>query len=487
MMGLEATTRTAAARSFAPFAAAAILAWISVPVGTSIEWTQYAVATLLLILAVALRLVSIPLLSRRLGGAVPSLVFLAALDLLRNSAGGIGAGVSIVAMVPVFYIALHGAGRRELYAVLAGVAIFYLVPIMLVGPPAYPHAQYRAALLSVAVSTMIGLATRALVASVRDKASEASRREQMLRLVSNAMRSLLTSPQARVDVCQAAMSIGEASVAVLYEPLTGSEAMASTAIVGVEPEHIEIPADRPSAVRDAFATGRSILVSDDTGARVGSRELWDASGRPASVLYEPLLRGGTPIGVLVVGWPGHVSEGDPQVTVVELLAHEAAAVLARADTLSRLSDMASTDPLTGLPNRRAWDARVEEAMADGQRFTVAMLDFDHFKEYNDTHGHPAGDRLLKESAAMWRHQLREGDLLARIGGEEFGLLLPNCDTSRAVEVIERLRSAVYNERTCSVGFAERRTGESVEAVMARADEALYEAKSTGRDRACMSV
>ncbi len=160
----------------------------------------------------------------------------------------------------------------------------------------------------------------------------------------------------------------------------------------------------------------------------------------------------------------------------------------RAPTPSAASaTLPSTDPLTGLPNRRAWDARVNKALADGQRFTVAMLDFDRFKEYNDTHGHPAGDRLLKETAAVWRNQLREGDLLARIGGEEFGLLLPNCDTSHAVEVIERLRGAVYNERTCSVGFAERRSGETVEAVMARADEALYEAKSTGRDRACMAV
>ena len=231
----------------------------------------------------------------------------------------------------------------------------------------------------------------------------------------------------------------------------------------------------PSPMTAAFA-------SLDTG-----RVLWEASGRPSSVLYEPLLRGSETIGVLVVGWPDEVRAGSPHVTVVELLAHEAAAVIVRADTLSQLSDMASTDPLTGLPNRRAWDARVAQTMSEGKRFTIAMLDFDHFKEYNDTYGHPAGDRLLKETAAMWRHQLRGGDLLARLGGEEFGLLLPNCDTSHAVDVIERLRDSVYSDRTCSAGFAERRSGEPIEAVMARADAALYEAKSSGRDRACMSA
>jgi diguanylate cyclase (GGDEF)-like protein len=487
-MGLEATSRTAAARSFAPFAATALLAWASVPVGTPMEWDQYAVASALMLLAVALRVARLSALSGRLGDVVPSLVFLAALDLLRNSAGGISAGVSVVAMVPIFYTALHSEGKRELFVVLAGVTVFYLAPIILVGPPAYPHTQYRAALLSVAVSAIVGLATRNLVTSVREKANEASAREQMLRMVSSAVRSLLTSPQARVDVCQAAMSIGEASVAVLYEPLPGSEAMRSTAIVGLEVEEdIEIPADRPSAVRDALRSGRSILITENVAEHVGSRVLWQASGEPASVLYEPLMRGTEPIGVLVVGWSGAIDATAPQVTVVELLAHEAAAVIVRADALSELSDMAVTDPLTGLPNRRAWDTRIGKALSKGERFTVAMFDLDRFKEYNDTYGHPAGDRLLKETAAMWRHQLRSGDLLARIGGEEFALLLLDCDTSRAVDVIERLRSAVCSDRTCSVGFAERRPDETAEAVMARADEALYEAKSTGRDRACMSV
>ena len=72
-----------------------------------------------------------------------------------------------------------------------------------------------------------------------------------------------------------------------------------------------------------------------------------------------------------------------------------------------------------------------------------MFDLDHFKEFNDTYGHPAGDRLLKATTAAWREQVRSGDLLARLGGEEFGLLLINCDTARATEVIERLRGVVY--------------------------------------------
>jgi diguanylate cyclase (GGDEF)-like protein len=309
----------------------------------------------------------------------------------------------------------------------------------------------------------------------------------MLQQVSTAMRSLFSSPQVRLDVCEAAKTIGDATVAVLYEPVPGSSAMRSSAIVGLDASEIEIPIDRPSAVREAFRSGRGILITENVAEHVGSRELWKASGSPASVLYEPLLRGSKPIGVLVVGWPDAVQAGGPRATVVELLAHEAAGVIARADTLTQLSDMASTDPLTGLPNRRAWDAGVLQTLDDDREFAIAMLDFDHFKQYNDTHGHPAGDRLLKETAALWREQLRTGDLLARLGGEEFGLLLPGCDAARAGEVVERLRGAVYGDRTCSAGFAVRRPSEGSDAVIARADAALYEAKAAGRDRACLSV
>jgi diguanylate cyclase (GGDEF)-like protein len=476
-----------AARDFAPFGGAIALAWITVPIASTIDWAQYAIATTLLLVAVVSRFVLVRQGHRGLRWIFPSLVVLAGLGLLRNSAGGISSGASAVAIVPVFYVALHSERRRELYVLLMALAIFYIVPILLVGPPAYPQTQYRAALLAVAVSSIIGLATQRLVGMARQRAEEAHTREWMLQQVSSVMRSLFGSPQVRIDVCEAAKMIGEGTAAVLYEPVVGSDVMRASAIVGLDAEEIEISLDRPSAVRDAFRSGRGILITEGVEAHVGSRELWEASGSPASVLYEPLLRGSEPIGVLVVSWIGAVQAGGPRTTVVELLAHEAAAVITRADTLTELSDMAETDPLTGLPNRRAWDVRIAQLHGEGEEFTVAMLDFDHFKQYNDTYGHPAGDRLLKETAALWREQLRAGDLLARLGGEEFGLLLLGCDAVHASEVIERLRGAVYGDRTCSAGFAVRQPGESSEAVMMRADEALYEAKSAGRDRTRLST
>ncbi|HUN79143.1 MAG TPA: sensor domain-containing diguanylate cyclase [Solirubrobacteraceae bacterium] len=478
----------------APFIAAAVVTWVTVAVGERVDWPLFALAAALAVGSGALAAAATLFALRRpegwaarFGGIVASLAFLGAVALLRQSAGGGGSGAAVVSVIPVFYTALHSRARHQLYVVLAGMAAFYFAPIVLIGGSAYPATQYRAALLTVAVGGIVGLATRQLVIDVRHQAGEARGRERMLAQVNEAVRGLLGSSQTRVDVCQAACRIGEASVAVLFEPLPGTRRMRATAIVGVDASPVEIAMLQPPAVGEAFASGVSRLVESDVESHVGSVLLWEAAGRPATLLYEPLSRGGESVGVLVVGWPSGVQASGSRAAVVAVLAHEAAAVIDRADAVSELSDMASTDPLTGLPNRRAWDARVGQALGSGKPFTIAMLDLDHFKQYNDTYGHPAGDRLLKETAAIWREQLRVGDLLARLGGEEFGLLLIDCDTPRAIEVIERLRRLVSGDRTCSAGFAEHRPGESAETVLARADAALYEAKSSGRDRLCMSA
>ena len=191
--------------------------------------------------------------------------------------------------------------------------------------------------------------------------------------------------------------------------------------------------------------------------------------------------------MLVVAWPAEIGHPGSRATIVSLLAHEAASVIDRSDLVTELTDMSQTDPLTGILNRRAWDAGVKSQFDQRAPFTIAIIDLDHFKAYNDTHGHPAGDRLLREVAAAWRNALRSGDILARLGGEEFGLLMPGGDVPSANEVIERLRALMPYGQTCSAGFAVRRRGESGEALMARADAALYDAKTSGRDRTAMSA
>jgi diguanylate cyclase (GGDEF)-like protein len=153
---------------------------------------------------------------------------------------------------------------------------------------------------------------------------------------------------------------------------------------------------------------------------------------------------------------------------------------------SRLQTVAGTDPLTGAANRRAWDDELSSCLAraarDGVPLSMALLDLDHFKEYNDRHGHQGGDRLLKEAAAAWRGILRVTDVLARIGGDEFAVLLPGCALEMAATISDRLRAAVPAAAGCSVGVAVWDARETALEFVGRADRALYDAKERGRDR-----
>lgn len=155
----------------------------------------------------------------------------------------------------------------------------------------------------------------------------------------------------------------------------------------------------------------------------------------------------------------------------------------QAATLGRL---ASVDALTGAPNRRTWDtelaAAARVARAQGTSLYVALVDLDHFKVYNDTHGHQAGDALLRESVQAWRGCLPASAVLARYGGEEFAVLLPGLAAQEALGVLERVRASVPRGCTASAGLARWVPGTEPEQALADADAALYRAKRAGRDR-----
>ncbi|WP_176508398.1 MULTISPECIES: GGDEF domain-containing protein [Pseudomonas] len=154
------------------------------------------------------------------------------------------------------------------------------------------------------------------------------------------------------------------------------------------------------------------------------------------------------------------------------------------------------DPLTGLPNRAAWSEQVEREMLDwqesGGHLAMAILDLDHFKRINDSYGHLAGDKVLKIVADQLRKRLRPRDFIARFGGEEFVLLLPQTSPAAAAQVAEALRAAIEacpfhfkGERvviTTSIGLSAFRSGERGDQVLKRADAALYRAKDQGRNR-----
>ena len=147
-----------------------------------------------------------------------------------------------------------------------------------------------------------------------------------------------------------------------------------------------------------------------------------------------------------------------------------------------LRTAAATDPLTGVANRRAWEAEATRSLAHaartGEPLSVAILDLDDFKEVNDRLGHGAGDDLLRDLTSGWAHRLRQADLLGRYGGDEFVLCLPATDRSGAEEILERL--AASHEFAWSGGVATAEAGDTLSSVLARADADLYRQKRSGR-------
>lgn len=147
--------------------------------------------------------------------------------------------------------------------------------------------------------------------------------------------------------------------------------------------------------------------------------------------------------------------------------------------MERLEALARTDDLTGLANRRAWRERLEQELTTARRtgrpLAVALFDLDLFKEYNDTRGHLAGDRLLLQASAAWQSALRATDVLARWGGDEFGLLLPDCDLEQGQALVARMRAALPDV-TFSAGVVEWDRRSDSEELVAIADRELYSAK-----------
>ncbi|WP_416140082.1 biofilm regulation diguanylate cyclase SiaD [Halomonas sp. HK25] len=155
------------------------------------------------------------------------------------------------------------------------------------------------------------------------------------------------------------------------------------------------------------------------------------------------------------------------------------------------------DPLTQLANRRLIDERLRQLEASGGHYTLALLDIDRFKTINDRHGHDVGDRLLVAIAGTMREVLRDSDLCGRWGGEEFILLLAQTRIDEARAIVERLRDRVSAVTitscetqlsvTLSAGISEHRIGERHLATLQRADQALLEAKRSGRDRCLIAA
>jgi diguanylate cyclase (GGDEF)-like protein len=296
------------------------------------------------------------------------------------------------------------------------------------------------------------------------------------------VRELAAGEDARNAVCRAACEMAGAPVAFLLEP-AGRE-FRSTAMHGVDMAPVSIQPRLDGSGR-AFTPKESYFVADARNHPALAQPLVDATGA-RSALFEPVRREGSVCGVLIVVWQlaiGSVPEG--AAGMLRLLAGQAAVAIEHAGLRARMETLSLTDQLTGVSSRRVFEDELPRELARARRadlpVSVAVIDLDHLGAFNMLRGEREGDRLLKEAAALWRGELREVDTMARLSGGTFGLILPNCALSDAVDVLDRVRARTPREQTASAGVARWNGEEPGELLQARAEDALRAAKQAGRN------
>ncbi len=219
-----------------------------------------------------------------------------------------------------------------------------------------------------------------------------------------------------------------------------------------------------------------------------------ARDRPCSAACVPVSVNGHLLGVLHATGPVGAAPGEEIVDRLEELAGQAGSHIGALRTLEATRIQASTDGLTGLPNRRMLEARLSELMLTGSSFVLAVADIDNFKTLNDTYGHEVGDRALQVFAKVLEQNVRGHDLVARYGGEEFVLVYPEMTVKPSMEVIDRIRAAITRDLedaglpafTVSFGVTHSGVGNSVEEIIRIADAGLLMAKTLGRNRVVYS-
>jgi diguanylate cyclase (GGDEF)-like protein/PAS domain S-box-containing protein len=366
-----------------------------------------------------------------------------------------------VPMMPVIYATfrigrLGAAASVVLVAIVGGVLTLQgYGPVVLVQAGAVGRAQFFQFYLAVTVLTALPVAAElrrrhALFQQLRDS-------EARYRVLADNTSDVVLSLRTDGTIRYASPSVAQ---------LRGRS---PEDLVGLHAADLVVPEDRAeviSRIRDATQRPGRTVKAELRAQAADSTLRW----------FEAHLRGVTD----ERGQPAGAVAAVRDITARKLMEEE-------------LSLAASTDPLTGLPNRRAFNAALDRLVVEGRPGCVAIFDLDRFKRVNDRWGHEAGDRVITTFAQVARRAIREGDLAARLGGEEFAVILPGATVDQATLVCERVRCAMRDawikvadeQLTCvsaSAGLAPLGQGRDRMGVLRAADDALYRAKEAGRDR-----
>jgi diguanylate cyclase (GGDEF)-like protein len=244
------------------------------------------------------------------------------------------------------------------------------------------------------------------------------------------------------------------------------------------------PRDCPAITR-----GHTLVFSTSTALN-SCPHLQDRASGDCSAACVPISIAGKNVGVTHATGPVDAPPTDDDLRYLEITSRRASERIAMLRAFEKSETQAQSDPLTGLLNRRSLESRVRDLQRDGISYSVAYGDLDHFKMLNDTHGHETGDQALRLFSRVLRDSLRPTDIASRYGGEEFVILLPNCDPQTAVVALERVREnlalALTSGRipgyTVSFGVADSRAADTFNDVVKLADQALLSAKRAGRNR-----
>jgi diguanylate cyclase (GGDEF)-like protein len=356
----------------------------------------------------------------------------------------------------------------------------------------------------------LGEAQRALKlkAALAAKTEELSRRLEERAMLFEIMRMSSSSPELSAVLAALVERVGQLlhmreAVLFLYdEEQQQLEVAASfglrdaTAISGRTQPLGEGPSGRAGWTR-------APVVIDDLQSMEEFQGFWGNAERSGSLAAVPICYQERLLGVLSATRAERGAFEEADIKLLSAIADNASLAIRNAQLFERMRELSTHDELTNLANRRLLrahlDREIDRARRFQQTFSLLAIDIDHFKLLNDRHGHPVGDSALRRVAELLTKHVRKVDTVARVGGEEFTVLLPRTGVRDAAMVAEKLRSAVEarlfagggnqpeGRLTVSIGVVELASSDDShgESLMARADQALYAAKHAGRNRVCV--